>query len=180
MILSRLRRENLAQVSRWFDDVETRKYVGGPDWPSQMLARDASEIGTVFRGERLLASHRWVASIDGRSVGYVDCGVTDCWNVCGAPEIAPEPVVLESIVGPAGSIVVVVAPEVRGRGVGQQMLRALLAEPAVREVRLFGAGIEADNVASRRCFEHAGFEAYDREPDWEGMIYYLLAPESDS
>jgi L-amino acid N-acyltransferase YncA len=55
--------------------------------------------------------------------------------------------------GPAGSIVIVRDPKVRGRGVGRQIVRAILREPTLADVRVFGAGVAPDNVASRRCFD---------------------------
>jgi RimJ/RimL family protein N-acetyltransferase len=174
--LTALRREDLVLIVDWFEDAETRRYVGGPDWPSRMLARQ-SAVGSMFRGEQLLRTYRWLARIDDLPVGYVDCGVTDCWTTCAAPDEAGEPLVLHSLEGPACSIVVVVDPKIRGRGVGHQILRALLHEPTLHEVRVFGAGIEPDNLASRRCFERVGFRLHDAAPDWEGIIYYLLTTE---
>jgi RimJ/RimL family protein N-acetyltransferase len=50
----------------------------------------------------------------------------------------------------------------------------VVAGPEVADVRLFAAGIDADNTASRRCAAAAGFRPDDPEPDWEDTVYYLL------
>ena len=47
------------------------------------------------------------------------------------------------------------------------MLRSELAH-----VQLFEAGVEPENVASRRCLEAAGFRLRSDQPDFEGMLYY--------
>jgi hypothetical protein len=45
--------------------------------------------------------------------------------------------------------------------------------PEVADVVVFAAGIEPDNVASRRCAIAAGFVAGSAAPDGEGIVHYL-------
>lgn len=175
LVLSRLTSDDLALVEPWFDDPDTQRYLGGHEWPAQMLALAESAPGTEFRGQRTLAAYRWLARVEDAPVGYVDCGVTNRWTTCGAPGHDGAPVVLSALDGPAGSIAMVVAPASRGRGIGQQMVRAMIEEPSVRDVRVFAAGVEPENLASCRCLERVGFRVRTPVPDWEGMIYYLLA-----
>lgn len=54
----------------------------------------------------------------------------------------------------------VVAPESRGLGVGRAVLEALTALPEFEDHELF-ANVDAENPASVRCFEAAG---YERDP----------------
>ncbi len=49
-----------------------------------------------------------------------------------------------------------------------------MAHPDVADVRVFAAGIDADNTASRRCAVSAGFTPDVDEPDWEDTVYHLL------
>jgi RimJ/RimL family protein N-acetyltransferase len=52
------------------------------------------------------------------------------------------------------------------------MIRALTGHADLAAVELFEAGVEPENVASRRCLEAAGFELRSVGPDVEGMLYY--------
>jgi hypothetical protein len=47
--LRRLSREDLPAVAPWFLDPDTRRFLGGPDWPERMLAREGI-VGETFRG----------------------------------------------------------------------------------------------------------------------------------
>jgi hypothetical protein len=67
---------SLPTVTRWFDDPDTRRYLGGSDWPGQMLTLGQTQAGTTFRGARQIAAHRWPEHA-GIAVGYLDCGTFD-------------------------------------------------------------------------------------------------------
>ena len=71
-----------------------------------------------------------------------------------------------------GSIAFVIDPALRGRGLGRAMIATLTVRPELRLVELFEAGVEPQNIASRRCLEAAGFQLRSVEPDFEGMLYY--------
>jgi L-amino acid N-acyltransferase YncA len=68
----------------------------------------------------------------------------------------------------------VIDPLIRRRGLGRLMIRAMMSRPELSSVGLFKAGVELENVASIRCLLAAGFQSYKREPDYEGMLYYML------
>jgi RimJ/RimL family protein N-acetyltransferase len=54
------------------------------------------------------------------------------------------------------------------------MVRALLGLPELAGVKVFGAGVDPDNLASSRCLLACGFHPLDPQPDWEGIVYYVL------
>ncbi len=172
LTLRQLSWSDLRLIEPWFDDAETQRYLGDRSWPARMLALGERNVGSTFRGQRTLAAYRWLAWCNGTPVGYVDCGVLDRWTICDRGPGGP--VVTEAISGPAGAIAFVVDPRLRRQHVGRAMLHALLAHPALADVRLFGAGVSPENQGSRRCLEAAGFRLHSVEPDWEGMLYYLF------
>jgi hypothetical protein len=53
------------------------------------------------------------------------------------------------------------------------MLEALLEAPEMSEIELFGAGVDPTNAASIGYLTAAGFIQQYREPDFEGMLYFL-------
>lgn len=62
--------------------------------------------------------------------------------------------------GATGTVSIAVAPAHRGKGVGTGILHALLVEmEADPEVGTLQATVHADNAASLRAFERAGFQA---------------------
>jgi RimJ/RimL family protein N-acetyltransferase len=68
----------------------------------------------------------------------------------------------------------VVDPERWRGGFGRAALTAAMSAPDVADVVIFAAGMEPDNVASVRCATSAGFTPDDPEPDWEGIVHYVL------
>ena len=171
MTLRNFEREDLATVEPWFNDPDTQRYLGGSDWPQRMLEHGERTVGETFRGAVQTSAHRYLAHVHGRPCGYVDCGTFDRCTVYGG-EDERGPIVIGTLHVPTGSIAFVVDPALRGRGVGREMLDALFRRPELRPVELFEAGVEPENVRSRRCLERAGFRLRSRQPDFEGMLYY--------
>ena len=171
MALRKFTRADLASVEPWFRDADTRRYLGGPEWPAAMLDHGGRAVGQEFRGAMQTGAHRYLAEVDGREVGYVDCGTFDRCTIYGGegPEGA---IITESIDLATGSIAFVIDPSLRRRGLGRAMLRALPRRPELQFVELFEAGVEPENLASRLCLEAAGFRLRSQEPDCEGMLYY--------
>jgi len=162
---------DLTAIAGWFEDRDTRRFLGGPEWPDRMLAHAERSVGTVFRGARQIGAHHYLAVADGTSAGYVDCGAFDRCTAYGG-EGPDGPIILETIEAVTGSIAFVTNPALRGRGLGRAMIAAMLARAELRDVELFEAGVEPQNTASRRCLEAAGFELASERPDFEGMLYY--------
>jgi hypothetical protein len=43
VVLRPLTRADLAAITPWFEDPDTRRYLGGPDWPVRMLGVRSQE-----------------------------------------------------------------------------------------------------------------------------------------
>ena len=77
----------------------------------------------MFRGAVQTAAYHYLAELDGRAVGYIDCGTFDRATVyCG--DVPDGPVIAESIEVTTGSIAFAVHPALRRRGVGRVMIAA--------------------------------------------------------
>jgi RimJ/RimL family protein N-acetyltransferase len=143
-------RADLRIVEPWFRDPDTRRFLGGPEWPRKMLELGQGVVGQEFRGAIQTGAYRYLAHVDGGPMGYVDCGT---FNRCAvyAGEGAGGPIVTEPIEDATGSLAFVIDPQVRRRGVGSAMISALIDPPELGFVELLEAGVEPGNVASRRC-----------------------------
>ena len=97
-----------AQIELWFDDGDTRRFLGDRGWPAAMLELAEQAVGREFRGARQIGALRFLAVRDGVAVGYIDCGTFDCWTPPVMSRSRPE-----IIGGPAGSVAFVVAPAPR-------------------------------------------------------------------
>ena len=161
--------DELHIVEPWFHDAETRRWLGGPEWPRRMLELQTSPL-REFRGAQEIGRFQWLGWEDQTAVGYINCGTFDRWTAWEGGE-GGRGVVSEIPVASAG-ICYVVDPELRGRGYCARMIAELMRLPELNTIGLFAAGIEPDNVASAICLRSAGFEPLDAEPDWEGIVYY--------
>lgn len=172
----------LPSVQPWFEHPEVRRRLGGPEWPARELRLVVSRLGEEYRGRGVVRSHSWVAMDDaGVPVGKVGGDVYDRWTRYDGSQLLEEPVVSAVEAGPAMGLAYVVDPARWRHGIGRAMLRAVVGHPDVADVRLFAAGIDADNQASRRCAVAAGFAPDVEAPDWEDTVYHLMrrAPAPD-
>jgi RimJ/RimL family protein N-acetyltransferase len=171
MLLFPLTRSELPVVTPWFADPDTRRRLGGPEWPEAMLTHSERAVGTEFRGATQIGAHHYLALADDVPVGYVDCGVFDRCTAYGG-EGPDGPIILETIAAVTGAIAFVVDPARRRQGLATAMIQALTRHPDLRAVELFEAGVEPDNHGSRGALEAAGFRLASPMPDCEGMLYY--------
>ena len=173
VVLRGLTTDDLTAIAGWFEDRDTRRFLGGPEWPARMLALAERSAGTMFRGAQQTGTHHYLALADDTPVGYIDCGTFDRCTVYGG-EGPDGPIILDTIEAGTGSITFVIDPGRRGRGLGRAMIAAMLARSELRDAELFEAGVDPRNAASRRCLEAAGFELRSERPDVEGMLYYRV------
>jgi RimJ/RimL family protein N-acetyltransferase len=162
-------RDHLPLVDSWFQDPETQRWLGGPDWPRMMLDLSDALFGE-FRGAQETGCYRFLAWDKDVPVGYVDCGTFDRWTTWeGGAEGRGVVGVIDE---PSGAIAYVIDPAQRRKGYGAEMILALIGMDALDNVTLFAAGIEPENTASVRCLLSAGFRPLDPVRDWEGIVYY--------
>jgi len=136
-------------VEPWFDDAETIRYLGGPEWVRASLALMRKTPGLELKGSLVLARHVWVIfNEEDRPVALVDAELYED----GATALA-----------------MVVAPSIRSRGVGQRILIALTEREELKNVQTIIGGVEPENAACRACLKKAGF-TISEEPDEEGML----------
>jgi len=139
-----------------------------------MLDLDARVVGTEFRGATQIAALRFLASAGGHPIGMIDCGVFDRW-VDYDGEGSNGPIIRAVRPVTTGSIAFVVDPASRRKGIGLAMIACLLARSELTGVQLIEAGVDPDNIASMRCLAAAGFQQHRLDPDFEGMLYFLLS-----
>jgi RimJ/RimL family protein N-acetyltransferase len=164
-------RADLAAITPWFEDPETRRSLGGPEWPAAMLDHGERAVGEMFRGAVQTAAYHYLALADDAPVGYIDCGTFDRCTVYGG-EGPDGPIILETIEAVTGSIAFAVDPAHRRQRLATRMIQALTHHPDLAAVELFEAGVEPENHASRGALEAAGFRLPSPVPDCEGMLYY--------
>ena len=122
MILRPLTLADLPLVTPWFEDADTQRYLGGPDWPAVMLDHAQRSTGTVFRGATQLGSYHYLALMVGRAIGYIDCGIFDRCTVYGG-EARDGPIIVTTIEAVTGAIAFAVDPTQRRRGLATSMIQ---------------------------------------------------------
>jgi RimJ/RimL family protein N-acetyltransferase len=123
-------------IESWFDDRETARFLGGREWVWNELWLARQAPGSEYLAPTVRRRCAWVAFEDAIPVGELTVEVYDDHRA------AP---------------VVVVAPELRGRGFGRAILEAMWTLPALAGVQEVFGGVEPENAASRCCLEAAGF-----------------------
>ena len=164
--------ELLPAVRPWFVHPEVRKWLGGPDWPERELRLRDSNPGEEFRGRLTLRAHSWVLlDQTDEPVAKIGGDVYDRWTVY-AGERDGEALVTSSIDEVTMGLPYVVDPRRWRQGFGRAALLAVIDHPETAAVKRFVAGIDALNMASRRCAVSAGFVVDDPVPDFEDTVYY--------
>jgi RimJ/RimL family protein N-acetyltransferase len=138
-------------VDPWFDDDDTRRFIGGTGWVEHSLMHDPPPP-TESRGRQISARFMWVAREEGVPVGVVDVVTNDDLTA---------------------DLALIVAPAHRRAGLCKTILEAVIAHPALGEVSLMRLGVEPDNVGAARCAEAAGFSA-ERHGE-QGLTHYVRA-----
>jgi RimJ/RimL family protein N-acetyltransferase len=138
-------------VDPWFDDDDTRRFIGGTGWVEHSLMHPPS-APTEPEGRRIAARFMWVAREDGTPVGVVDVATYDN----GTSDLA-----------------LIVAPEHRRAGLCKRILEAVIAHPALGDVKLMRLGVEPENVGAARCAESVGFVAESSTE--QGLTHYIRA-----
>jgi RimJ/RimL family protein N-acetyltransferase len=142
----------LGAVAPWFDDAVTVRWLGGRDWPENLL-RLIAEPPQEHRGSTVRERAGWIATLDGEPVALIDT---------------------EIYADGTAAVALVVAPAYRHRGVGTSALVAIGRLLARRGIDALIGGVEQNNEASHRCVKAAGFVAVAEEPDDEGFLNYVL------
>ena len=143
----------LDAVDPWFDDAETARWLGGREWPENLL-RLIADPPREHRGSSVRERAGWIATLDGEPVALIDT---------------------EMYEDGTAAVALVVAPAQRHRGVGAATLAAIREVLArTRGVDALVGGVEQRNEASHRCVKAAGFVAVAEDPDEEGFINYVL------
>jgi RimJ/RimL family protein N-acetyltransferase len=144
-------------VTPWFDDPETKRWLGGREWPENLL-RLIADPPTAHRGNSVRERAGWIAVLAGEPVALADTEIYD---------------------DASAAIAFVVAPQHRRHGVATGTLQALAtALAASHGVERLVGGVEQHNDASLRCVRAAGFVPVADTPDDEGFIDFVLVTSS--
>jgi RimJ/RimL family protein N-acetyltransferase len=160
------------EIEHWFDHPEVQARLGDRPWIHREVRLLDERPGTCFRGATVLRSQGWIARDHaGAAVAHIGGDVYDRW-VRYHGEGPDGPILSDADQRPAMGLAYLVDPDRWRRGYGRAVLQAVFEHPETAEVEIFFLGIDADNHASRRCAEAAGFRLPDLVPDHEDVLYY--------
>jgi len=160
----------LPAVEPWFDDPETRRWLGDRDWIRRAVRLIAAPAGATFEGRIVTGRRMWVALAGAGEPGDEPVGFVDAETYDRAPDwLGGHAASARSSAGLAW----VVAPARRRAAIGSAMLRAALHHPEVAHVGVAFAGIEPANEASVALARRIGMTPRT-EPDDEGVVYFAV------
>lgn len=162
----RLVDDDLPMLHRWLNEPGVVRWWEGDDVSWEAVQRDYGSASTD-------PTEHWVASVDGREVGWIQCYATADfehedevvqWRALG---VGADTGGIDYLIG---------RPEDRGAGIGTAMLRdflpvAFALHPQWRQI---GASPQVANVASWRALEKAGFTALGDFPDEHGPCRLMV------
>jgi RimJ/RimL family protein N-acetyltransferase len=174
MRLVDFRPEDIASIGQWFGDPETQLRLGGRDWIARAPSLLSLPTGVEFRGKVVTGRRMWLLlDDDSLPVAFVDGETYDRYAAWDGSN-ADSPIVSDVVAVSSMGLSMVVDPMRRSRGYGTAALLAVVEHPDNKLVRLFFGSVDADNLASARCFARAGFSPRSSDPDFEGMLIYTL------
>jgi RimJ/RimL family protein N-acetyltransferase len=145
---------SLDDVLPWFDDPATQTSLGGRDWIQRALRLMQTQPGSAD-GDRVVEDRFvWIAYEDEWPVALG--GRRDLQRRCA-------------------TFAVVVAPDLRGRGLCPRLMRIAMSHPRVVRIRTWYSDVDSDNEASARCLTSVGFREVPDGSDEASMIRYELA-----
>lgn len=142
--LVNVKSSDLADLSNWHEDNELSKRYGGSHWPDKMFNLTRKSKNRFCK----------IAFSGEDKIGYIDFEIDEEKEF--------------------GWIGLVVNPRLRGSGYGTRILEQFKSTKLAQAVKELRGGIEADNPASIRCFEKAGFEKLHEKPDSEDCYIYFF------
>jgi RimJ/RimL family protein N-acetyltransferase len=170
--LRRLAPADLTAITPWFEDPDTRRSLGGPEWPAAMLDHGERAVGEMFSGAVQTAAHHYLALADDGPVGYIDCGTFDRCTVYGGEEQKSRSSSRRSV---TGSIAFAIDPSHRRQRLATNMIQALTHHPDLAGGGAVRGRVEPENHGSRGALEAARFRVRSPVPDCEGMLCYLAS-----
>lgn len=153
-------------VHGWLNEPGVVRWWEGDDVSWEAVVRDYGPANPD-------STEHWIASIDGRDVGWIQC-----WPAADEPEEAEGWWALGVDRTAAGIDYLIGQPADRGRGLGSAMIRAFVADV------VFGlhpgwtqacAGPYEANSASWKALEKAGFRFAGIVPDDDGPCRLMVA-----
>lgn len=160
------------RIEPWFDDTETKRWLGGRDWIRREPSLLTATIGDEFRGKRVTGRMMWLGLDEASEpVSFVDGETYDRYAAWDGSDW-DHPVVSDVVAVPSMALALVVDPRRRRDGFGSVTLRAVIEHPETLGVRLFYGGVEAENASAIACVRRAGFRLRSPEPDFEGMLHF--------
>lgn len=137
---------DLPLMTEWLNRAHLRRFY---QYEPITAAEVAAKYGPRIRGE--VATHSWLALLDGAPFGYLQCYRVVDWSDWRATIGVDEGVSIDLFIGEADLI---------GRGLGRRMLRGYVEQvafPLHPAERLCWIAHELGNLAARKCSAAAGF-----------------------
>lgn len=176
LLLHPLTTAGARRIEHWFDHPQVQRWLGGRFWIHRELRLIAERPGSTFRGQTVLRSHGWIAhDHTGAPAAFIGGDVYDRW-VRYLGEGSSGAVYTDEDPRRAMGLGYVVDPSRWRCGYGRAAITAVVNHHEVADIEVFYCGVDAGNHASRRCAEAAGFRLTEREPDFEGTLYYRHEP----
>ena len=166
----RLAEDDLPMLHRWLNEPGVVEWWEGEDVSWDAVVRD-------YRTQRDDSTEHWIASVNGRDVGWIQCYLaaddpdeTDAWWALGVDRKAAG---IDYLIGDRSD---------RGHGMGSAVIRAFVIDVVFGqhpEWTQACAGPFAANVASCRALEKAGLRFVGQIDDDEGPCRLMVATRED-
>jgi ribosomal protein S18 acetylase RimI-like enzyme len=143
------------------------RWLAAPDTSLLPLGEGTQKGPSAAIGARPVAAALAHLLRTGRLAGWLLDAAGLAWHEVAGGGAPPAPA------GAASIDYVAVAPEARGRGMGRELVRAALADPAAADLAWI-VGTTADNVAALALYAGHGFEPRERWTGYDGRAYVRL------
>lgn len=122
-------------VDPWFDDPDTKKYLGGKAWPRQLLKLVDEMPGKEFKGKTIRGRYAFLVFLGQTPVALID---------------------LETYGDATAALAPIVAPNYRGRGIAKQIHSDVWEFSEMKGIDTITGGLDPDNIASIKSLDATG------------------------
>ncbi len=124
-----------AVIEPWFDDLDTKKYLGNKDWLHRLFKLLDEMPGKEFKGKIISGRYALLVFLGQTPVALID---------------------IETYSDATAALALVVAPDYRSKGIAKRIHGDIWELSEMKDINKIIGGLDPDNIASLKSLKETG------------------------